>query len=179
MIEERKRQQETETLEKELRLRRFYDNRKRMAEERHEDQNDDLEEPEGEEEKNTDGYKTVGDTDKRIRKAKKKKGKGKGKKKKEEKEVYQTPISSPLHSGEDPQSDSTNTIHPGSSSLESDEDDDDDPNTESNDGQDDDNSPMTISPSYPDCAQPHLTTPRPGRSQTFKTLVRFGERGGG
>ena len=49
VIEEKKRQQETERIEKEQRLRRFYDNRKRMTEERHEDQNDDLEEPEREE----------------------------------------------------------------------------------------------------------------------------------
>ena len=144
-----------------------------MAEGRHENQNDDQEEPERKEEQNSDGFKTVGGTNKRRKKAEKKKEKGKGKKKKEE-EVYQTPISSPLHSGEEPQSDSTNTLHPDSSSLESDEDNDDD---DHNAGQDDDIS-MTISSSYPDCAQPPLPSQDEARpSRPWSDLVRETEDG--
>ena len=130
-----------------------------------------------------DGYMTVGDTHKRRKKAEKKKSKGKSKKTKADKtEIYQTPVSSPLHCGEEPQSDSTNMIHPDSSSLESDDDDDDDGHTGSNEGNTDEHSQVVISPSYPDCAQPLHLSPNflqdktsGGSSRPWSGLVREAE----
>ena len=79
---------------------------------------EEVEEPEENKHNDADGYTTVKDG----RKVRKRKSKGKNKKKKSEKpEMFQTPISPPLHSGDEPQTDSTSTLHPDSSSLESDD----------------------------------------------------------
>ena len=116
VIEEKKQQKEEDDRKKKL----YYEHRKRMAEQKAKQREND-ERMEDEEEESSSGYEDPNGKKKRKKSEKRKRNRQQRADKKQ-KDANITPRSSPLNSADDQFTDSTNTIHPNSSSIESEDD---------------------------------------------------------